>query len=645
EDLAGGAKSRWTTYVVEANTELTGEDVFDANVAQGSGLETMPHVALQFTGPGGKRFADITGKNVQKRMAIILDGVVESAPNIQNKISGGNASITLGGNRPYNEVVQEAEDLVLILKSGSIPADIEVLEERQVGASLGPELANQGVKGVMVGLALVLVFMFVYYKRPGFVANVALVLNGLFLLALMGGFGFALTLPGIAGFILTLGMAVDANVLINERIRQELREGKSAKKALENGFDKVFWTIIDANVTTLIAAIVLMETNPSGPIRGFAVTLMIGLVVSVFTSLFCSRVFFEIVLSRKSSDKAVREFLGGAKIDASKPVFAFDFLKKGPFATGLAVALGVLVLITGAVKGVNWGVDFAGGTEVVVGFDKDVEVGQIRKVASEASVDSLTVQALGGGKKQYLMRFDAGKEVTENKDLSASAKSGKAVEMFAEFKDKIMSGLASFKPDIMQVDFVGPQIGHELRNQGIQSIFWAILGIFIYILMRFDLRFGPGAVVKMALDVLIMLGFFIFFQRTFDLTSVAAFLTVVGYSVNDTIVIYDRIRENISLHGRRTLGENINISINESLSRTINTSVTTVVALIGILIFGTGQIWNFAMAMTLGVIVATLSSTFVASSFVVWSEKWQKKRAKAKRSSASSSSQKPAHVR
>jgi protein-export membrane protein SecD/preprotein translocase SecF subunit len=635
EELAGGAKNRWTSYVVHAATELTGEDVFDANVTAAGGMDPMPQVSLQLTGSGGKRFSDVTGKNVKKRMAIVLDDVVESAPMIQTKISDGSASITLGGSRGYDKVLEEANQLVLILKSGAIPADIRVLEERQVGASLGPELANQGIKGILLGLACVLIFMLAYYRRPGIVACMALVLNGVFLLALMSGFGFSLSLPGIAGFILTLGMAVDSNVLINERIREELRDGKSAKRALELGFQKVFWTIVDANATTLIAALVLLETNSSGPVRGFAVTLIIGLIVSLFTALYCSRLFFDVAMLGKT-DVQMRNWLGKDP-EENKKVLSFNFIRLGVPATIGATLLVFLVFGTSLVRGVNWGVDFAGGTEATLSFSSDVEGEVLRGLAAKSGIDSMTVQALGGGKQQYLLHFDKGA-------MEGEAGSAGSITTFAKFKDKLMSELSAQKPEVLQVDFVGPQVGKELRIQGVQSIFWAILGIFIYVLMRFDLRFGPGAVVKMILDVSVMLGFYVFFYRTFDLTSVAALLTVIGYSVNDTVVIYDRIRENIVSHGRRGIGENVNISLNETLSRSINTSLVTIVSLIGILVFGTGQIWDFAMAMTIGVVIVTFTSTFVASSFVIWSEIFWKKRATA-RGIKGSGGAKPAHAR
>ena len=625
EDLAGGRKARFTTYVVDASTEIQGDDVLDAFVAEdATGLDRQPVVSLKFTGPGGKRFGDVTGENIGRRLAIVLDNTIVSAPNIQSKIATGSGQITLGNAGGYNERYEEANELALILKSGALPATIEVLEERQVGASLGPELADQGVKGVLVGLALVLIYMVIYYRKPGMLACGALILNGVFLLALMAAFGFSLTLPGIAGFILTLGMAVDANVLINERIRQELREGRHAKKAVENGFGKVFWTIIDANVTTLIAALVLLETNSSGPIRGFAITLMLGLIVSMFTSLYCSKAFFMAVVAKQSSEASLREWLGGKKAVKDR-TFGFDFLKFGKTAAMVSIAIALAVIAGGAIKGLNWGVDFAGGTEIMLGFDEDTDANEIKAVAKDAGIGGVTLQALEGGKRQYLLRFGGGEESLA-RDQSEEAADEAA--MVQSFRENLMTTLAARQPEILQVDFVGPQIGRELRTQGVMSVVYAIIGVLLYIAFRFDMRFGPGAVVKMVQDVFVIMAFYVFFQRSFDLTTVAAFLTVVGYSVNDTIVIYDRIRENMALHPKTPLPKVINNSLNETLARTINTSVTTMLALFGILLFASGQIWNFAAALFIGVIAATLSSQFLASSFVLWLEHWRKNRPK-----------------
>jgi SecD/SecF fusion protein len=413
-------------------------------------------------------------------------------------------------------------------------------------------------------------------------------------------------------------MAVDANVLINERIRQELQTGKNAKKALDVAFNKVFWTIVDANVTTLIAALVLLETNSSGPIRGFAITLMLGLIASLFTSLYCSKVFFSAVISKLGSDKQIRSWLG----DGNLLTFRFNFLKGGSIATIVAVVLGLSVVGTGVVRGLNWGVDFAGGTEMILGFQKDVEVKEIRDLAQEAGLGNLTIQALEGGQKHYLLRFES----VGTANSSGEASNAVMTKEFQKFKASFEQRLADRVPEILQVDFVGPQIGKELRTQGSLSVLYAILGVLVYIAFRFDMRFGPGAVIKMFLDIFVTMGFYVFFWRTFDLTSVAAILTIVGYSVNDMIVVYDRIRENIATNGRRSMFEIINLSLNETLVRGINTSLTTVLALVGVLIFGTGQIWNFAMAMTIGITVATLSSMFIASSFVLWTETFRNRK-------------------
>lgn len=608
------AKYRWTSYVVHAATMLTGSDIQDARVVEGGAIDRRPEVSLTMTALGGKRFGQVTGDNVNKRLAIILDDEIVSAPNISEKIPSGRASISLGaGNR--EEAIRAGTELALILKSGAIPATINILSQTQVGASLGPELANQGIKGILVGLSLVLLFMLIYYRKPGTIACFALVLNALLMLAVMAGFGFTLTLPGIAGFILTLGMAVDANVLINERIHQEIQEGKNPKKSVQSAFDKVFWTIFDANITTLIAALVLLETSGSGPIKAFAITLMIGLLVSLFTSLYCSRFLFDFALT-KVSDRKIKSWLLGGEKEQKTQKIKFDFLKVSRPATFVAFFLAIVIVISSFFRGVNLGVDFAGGTEAIVGFSKNIEVEKIRTLADNNSIEGFTAQALEGGKKKYLLRYDETKQEAAQKEAEASA-------VFLNFKESLFTEFKDYGPEILQVDFVGPQVGKELRTQGMMSVLYAIIAVLLYIAFRFDTRFAPGAIVKMFLDIFLLLGFYVFFEASFDLVAVAAFLTVVGYSVNDTIVIYDRIRENLINFPRRTMRENINISLNETLSRTINTSITTVAALVGILIFASGQIWYFAMAMALGVVIASFTSTFVASSFILWLEEWK----------------------
>ena len=635
EAIAGGNKARYTSHVLKASAEVSGEDVYDAMVTQDqNSLDRAPAVILKLTAAGGKRFGDVTGANVGKRLAIVLDDLVESAPVINEAIPGGSASIRMGGDRGYEAQIEEANQLVLVLKSGALPATVKVLEERQVGASLGPELASQGVKSTLVGLIAVFLFMVIWYRRPGAVACVALALNGLFLLALMGLFSFSLSLPGIAGFILTLGMAVDSNVLINERIRQELAEGRNARAGVDLSFKKVFWTIMDANMTTLIAAFVLLQTNSSGPIRGFAVTLIIGLLVSLFTALYCTRFIFEWVISRCKTDKEVRFWLGAGS-EKKERVTKFDFLKWVPAASALSILCVVSVLGVTFSRGMNWAVDFAGGTEVLIGFDSRVETNKLDEVVKKAGVKNLTLQAVGAEQKQYLLRFERDEAAMAGDAIEESAGGAASSKIFQAVKQNIATEFASARPEILRVDFVGPQIGRELRTQGIFSLFWAILGILAYVWFRFDMRFSPGAVLKMFQDVFMALAFYAFFWRSFDLTTIAALLTVIGYSVNDVVVIYDRVRENLALYPKRDLRDLVNLSLNETLNRSIITSVTTLISLTGILLFGTDEIWNFAAAVAVGVVAATFSSTFIASAGIVWTEnfrkQWnQKQKAKAK---------------
>jgi protein-export membrane protein SecD/preprotein translocase SecF subunit len=637
-ELLAGGKQRFRSYVVMAATEITGDDVVDAVATMNQdGINQTPAVSLKFTTLGGKRFEDVTGANVRKRMAIVLDDIVESAPVINGKIPGGNALIALGGGFDFQAQLNEANQLAMVLKSGALPASITILEQRQVGATLGPELGKLGAKGVAVGLFLVFAFMLIYYKRPGIIACFALVLNALFLLATMSMFGFALTLPGIAGFVLSLGMAVDANVLINERIRDELRAGRSPRSALDNGFKRVFWTVMDSHVTAILASFVLLSTNTSGPIRGFAVTLAIGLVLSLWTALYCSHVFFDWAISRQTDTNGILSWLGGEKAKKAHH-FNFNFLRYDVPATVIALVMSVAVAIAGFTKGLNWSIDFVGGTEVEVSFAEDVSPDVLRETALKADVRDLTIQNLKGGERDYLLRFEETK--SHSGDLTAAENDAAHVSGGAKvnrLQDAIRQDLAAKKPTISRVDYVGPQIGKELRNQGFISMVYAVLFIMIYLAFRFDFRFGSGAVLKLIPDSLAMLGFYLVFWRSFDLTAIAALLTGIGYSVNDVIVVFDRIRERMQNEPDRPFREQINTSINETLTRTINTSLVTNLSLVGIIIFGPESIRNFALAMSVGIIGATLTTNFVGSSYLLWIDRFMK----ARKSGAASTS--PVH--
>jgi protein-export membrane protein SecD/preprotein translocase SecF subunit len=632
ELIAGGTKQRFRSYVVKAATEITGDDVLDAMVTvDQNGFEQRPGVSLRFTAVGGKRFEETTGSNIRKRMAILLDDMVESAPVINQKIGGGNAIITMGSDRSYEQIVEEANQLSLVLKSGALPATITILEQRQVGASLGPELAQKGLYGVAVGLACVFAFMLLYYRRPGSIACIALVLNGVFLMACMSLFGFALTLPGIAGFVLSLGMAVDANVLINERIRQELREGRNARAALDNGFKRVFWTVIDSHVTALLASFILLGTNTSGPIRGFAVTLSIGLILSLFTSLYCSHVFFDWALKNQTDTRKIFAWLGGENA-AKDRTFNFNFLKYDTVATISAIVLSLAVLVAAATQGFNWSVDFVGGTEVEVSFNATVAPDALRSAAAKAGINDLSIQSLKGSDREFLLRFEEHK-TSDSKEMTLAEQDATHLAGGARInrlQETVMADLGAFAPQFSRVDYVGPQVGKEMRNGGFISMFYAVLGIMIYLAWRFDFRFGSGAVIKLIPDTCAMLAFYLVFWRSFDLTAVAALLTGIGYSVNDVIVVFDRIREHLHAPGgeRRSFAELINTSINECLTRTINTSVVTNLSLVGIIIFGPESIRNFALAMSAGIISATVSTNLVGSGYLLWIDGFLKNRKK-----------------
>jgi protein-export membrane protein SecD/preprotein translocase SecF subunit len=626
EILANGGQ-RFHTFVVHAATEISGDDVLDAvtTIDQG-GMDQKPAVSIRFTTLGGKRFEDVTGANIRKRMAIILDDLVESAPVINGKIGGGSALITLGGGRDYNKQIEEAQSLSMVLKSGALPATITIIEQRQVGATLGPELGKRGVMGVVVGLIFVYMFMIGYYRRPGIIAVVALALNGIFLLASMSMFGFALTLPGIAGFVLSLGMAVDANVLINERIRDELRAGRAPRAALDTGFKRVFWTVIDSHVTALLAAFILLGTNTSGPIRGFAVTLAIGLVLSLWTSLYCSHVFFDWALSRQTDTNKVLAWLGGEKAKKIRS-FNLNFLKYDIPISVSVILLSVAILVSAATKGFNWSIDFVGGTEVEVSFAQNVSTEELRAAAAVAGVEDLTIQGLKGGDKDYLLRFEETK--THKGDLTSAENDAAHVSGGAKvnrLQDAIRTGLAAKTPNITRVDYVGPQVGKEMRNQGFLSMAYAILGIMIYLAFRFDFRFGSGVVLKIIPDSCAMLAFYLIFWRSFDLTAIAALLTGIGYSVNDVIVVFDRIRERMHNDPSKPFAEQINTSLNETLTRTINTSLVTNLSLVGIIFYGPESIRNFAIAMSFGIVAATFTTNFVGSSYLLWIDRVLKAR-------------------
>jgi SecD/SecF fusion protein len=603
-------------YYVSRRRELTGENLASAGVDyQQFG---QPIVTLRFDGEGTRRFARVTADYApggarnpspegQRFLAVVLDGVLHSAPFIRTAIYGGEAIIE------GSFSLEEAQDLSLVLRAGSLPAPLEVIEERNVDPTLGRESVRSGLRAIMLGGALVLVFMLGYYLFAGVVANLALLLDVLllplgmlivsgFMGLITGGGGDGglptLTLPGIAGIVLTIGIAVDANVLIFERIREEQKVGKRLAGAIEAGYDKVFSTIMDANVTTLITAVILFWQG-SGPIRGFAITLSAGIVVSMFIALVITRLMFETL--------AYKTKLTKLRMLSILPESHIDFVGKRQIAAILSVLVIGGTMTSFFLRGAdNFGVDFTGGTSLIYQFDEKQSQDGVRDALLAAGITDAFVQY------QRELAPDETGVVPEYLLVKVPDGAGESA------KDALLAAFPDAGLFLLQQDTVGAQVGRDLRQKGIAAILWALVGIVIYISLRFEFAFAMGAIVALAHDVLITIGIFCLLGNQLSLPIVAALLTIVGYSVNDTIVVFDRIREDLQLVRGKSYLEIANLSINQTLSRTLLTSVTTLLTVTMLLIFGGGAIKDFALALFIGILVGTYSSIFVATPVVLF---------------------------
>jgi len=579
---------------------LTGDALTSASMRFSQSQFNEPVVGLEFNAEGAKKFAQITADNIGKRLAIVLDGKVQSAPRIKEAIPSGEAVIT------GRFSVEQAQDLAIILRVGALPAPMNIEEERTIGPLLGQDSINKGIKAAIIGVILVFVFMAVYYLLAGIISDIALMLN---LIMILGGLGIlpilfpgvsaTLTLPGIAGIALSLGMAVDANVLINERIREELLNGRSIRTAITNGYDRAFSAIFDSNLTTLIAAFLLFQFG-TGPIRGFAVTLTIGLLASLFTAIVVTRTIFEILLS-----------LGWVK---SLPMLRIikdtkiDFIGK----RYICYAFSLITLIAGLtvffLKGKQaYGIDFSGGQLQEYSFKSPVQVDQLRLTLKESGFGEASIQQFKEDPRLVLIK-------------TSSYKSNIITDKLKEkFPDQDIQAL--------KIERVGPVAGKHLKVKAINALVWSFIAIAVYVAFRFkNFAFGTAGVVALVHDVLFTLGFMVFTGRQIDLLSVTAFLTIAGYSINDTIVIYDRIRENMRLLRKTSLSELINLSTNQTLSRTILTSGVTLLVVFAIFFYGGEVLSNFAFALLVGFIVGTYSSVYVASTLVL---AWQGKKSRA----------------
>ena len=603
-----------------------------------------PQVSMTMNSEGAREWAALTKANVGKAIAIVLDGVVYSAPRVNGEISGGQSSIS------GNFTIEDTKDLANTLKSGRMPAPAKIVQEEVVGPTLGAQSIQQGLISFAIAFVLLMLYMVVMYNFiPGMMANLALIANLFFTLGVLASFQSALTMPGIAGIVLTLGTAVDANVLIYERIKEELKLGKGMKVALKEGYGNAFSAIFDSNLTSLITGVILLVTG-TGPIRGFATTWIIGLVISFFTAVFLTRIVFE---NRVGKDKWMNQTFTTAfsKNFMQNKNYHFLSMYKTTFTVwGVAVSV---CIVSFAVRGLSRSIDFTGGRNYVVTLNKPTHVEDVRKVMTGAFVNTVGENAGKPATTTVIALGTDGKTVristNYNIDSNNPAEDDKAETILYNALKKggfvSQASVVNFKnPDIreggsiIQSAKVGPSIAKNITYNAIMSVLLAIFFIFLYILLRFrNIGFSVGSIVGLVLDTTIVIGCFslcygwIGFSLEIDQTFIGAILTVIGYDINDTVVVYDRIRENLGKHKHNLAKADIqkifNDSINQTLSRTINTSVSTLIVLVSIFVLGGESIRSFSFAMIIGIIIGTLSSIFIASpvAYLVLGKKIEKR--------------------
>ena len=621
---------------LEGDVVTTAKDDFDEH--------GRPRVSMTMNSEGAREWAALTKANVGKAIAIVLDGVVYSAPRVTGEIAGGQSSIS------GNFTIEDTKDLANTLKSGRMPAPAKIVQEEVVGPTLGAQSIEQGLISFAIAFVLLMLYMIVMYNFiPGMMANLALIANLFFTLGVLASFQSALTMPGIAGIVLTLGTAVDANVLIYERIKEELALGKGMKQALKEGYGNAFSAIFDSNLTSLITGVILLVTG-TGPIRGFATTWIIGIVISFFTAVFLTRLVFE---NRVGKDKWMNlTFTTGlSKNFMQDKNYHFLSMYKTTFTIwGVAV---LVCIVSFAVRGLSRSIDFTGGRNYVVTLNKPTHVEDVRKVMEGAFVNTVGENAGKPATTTVIALGTDGKTVrvstNYNIDSNNPAEDDKAETILYNALKKggfvSQASVQNFKnPDIreggsiIQSAKVGPSIAKSITYNAIMSVLLAIFFIFLYILLRFrNIGFSVGSIVGLVLDTTIVIGCFslcygwIGFSLEIDQTFIGAILTVIGYDINDTVVVYDRIRENLGKHKHNLAKADIqkifNDSINQTLSRTINTSVSTLIVLVSIFILGGESIRSFAFAMIIGIVIGTLSSIFIASpvAYLVLGKKIEKR--------------------
>ena len=592
----------------DGKAPLDGGAVTDARVQYGN--NGNPEVSMSMNAEGANTWARMTKDNIGRQIAIVLDGMVYSYPTVQNEISGGSSQIT------GDFTVEESEDLANVLKSGKLPAPATIIQEQVVGPSLGAESINAGLISFVIAFLLVLIYMVLFYQGAGVVADIALLVNVLFLFGTLVSFGAVLTLPGIAGLVLTLGMAVDANVIIYERVKEELRAGKGLGKAVTDGYSNAYSAIIDGQITTLLTGIVLFVFG-SGPVQGFATTLIIGIITSILTSVFITRIIFDDRLAKGKNitfdNKLTRNFLQNTHV---------DFIGKKKIAYIVSGTIIVLSLVSMFTKGFTYGVDFTGGRTYVVRFDADVTAEAVRAAAIEEFDGAVEVKQFGGDSQMKITTQYKVEDESTDADAEVEGKLYNALKGFfaTELSFEEFTSTLDNPNGIISSDKVGPTIANDITRNAIIAVVIALFVIFAYIAVRFKgWTWGLGGVTGLAHTALIVIGFFsIFsgilpFSLDIDQTFIAAILTIIGYAINDTVVIFDRIREYKELHPKADFRQNVNEALNSTLSRTMNTSLTTLVTMLAIAIFGGEVIRGLAVALIVGIVVGTYASIFIAT--------------------------------
>jgi len=579
-------------YVLERNPVVTGEELVNAQPTMDQ--NNRPAVSFRFNTSGARKFGDYTAENIGSPFAIVLDDEVISAPVIQSHISGGSGIIT------GRFSIEETTNLAVLLRAGALPAELIFLQERTIGPELGQDSIEAGAVASGVAFAAVLIYMIMSYGLFGVFANIALILNMGLIFGLLSLIGATLTLPGIAGIVLTIGMAVDANVLVFERIREERRTARGPARAIELGYEKALSAILDANITTFITACILFFMG-SGPVRGFAITLGLGIITSVFTAIFVTRLLIVFWFERKRP----KEIMAGRVVRVVPEDTTWDFFSRSKLWLGISGLFMVVAFASFLLQGLNFGIDFKGGTTIRTDSPNAVNVAEYRSALSALELGEVSITQV------FDPTFDDDQNVAT---VAIQAQDGEESVSNATIQT-VQETLRALDPDITfpAIDSVGPTVSAELIQSAILAVLLALGAVLIYIWLRFEWQFALGAIAALVHDVVLTIGIFSELQIRFDLAIIAALLTIVGYSLNDTVVVFDRVRENLRKFKQKPLKEVLNISINETLSRTFMTSFTTLLALISLYVLGGDVIRGFVFAMIWGVIVGTYSSIFVAS--------------------------------